>query len=199
MKKKTVGLVIGLGLLAVVGLAAAGVAVVYFAVTGVSNKPADEVQKRLVLNAQSLEPYDVELDPKCAKFTSRRNIDFTTEVEFEHDCEASNYYVSSAAEIAPTVRSARESFILDIGAFKTGVAIGSGELQPREGLLTIGEQRYGAIIRQEGRPVGNVFVARQGRVVHTLLLTGIYFDEPGDGDELFKPLLEESRRQFPPR
>ena len=199
MKNKTVALAVGLGLLAVIGLAAVGVGLVYVAVTGVSNKPADEVQKRLVMNAQSLERYDVELDPKCSKFNSRRNIDFTSEVEFEHDCEGSSYYVSSGAEIAPTVRSARESFILDIGAYKTGIAIGSGELQPRDGLLTIGEQRYAALIRQEGQPVGNVFIARQGRVVHTLLITGIYFDEPGDGDELFKPLLEESRRQFPPR
>ncbi|HVE72470.1 MAG TPA: hypothetical protein VNI54_13990 [Thermoanaerobaculia bacterium] len=199
MKKSTVALTVVLGLLVVVGLAAAVVAFFYFAVTGISTEPASDTQKRLVMNLESLDDYEVELDAKCAKLTAKRNIDFTTEIEFEHDCESSSIYVSSTAEIAPTVRSARESFVLGIGAYKTGVAIGSGELEPRGELLTVGDQRYGAIVRQNGAPVGNVFVVRQGRVVHALLITGIYFDDARDGDDLFKPLLEESRRLFLPR
>jgi hypothetical protein len=199
MKKSTIAWVVGLGLLAVIGIAAGVVAFFYFAVTGLSNKPATDVQKTLVMNVDSLDAYDVQLDPKCAKVTSRRNLDFTTEVEFEHDCEGSSFYVSSSAEIAPSEKSARESFVLSIGAYRTGVAIGSGELQPVDGLLTLGDQRYAAVMRQGVRPVGNVFVVRQGRVVHSLLLTGIYFDKARDGDDLLAPLLAESRRMYPPR
>ena len=44
--------------------------------------------------------------------------------------------------------------------------------------------------------VGNVFVVRQGRVLHTLVLAGIYFDDPDDIRELFEPLLEESKKQY---
>ena len=198
MKKSTVALTVGLGLLVVVALAAAVVAFFYFAVAGIDTKPASDEQRGLVLNLHSLAG-DIALDPKCAKFTAKRNIDFTTEVEFEHDCEGAGVYLSSTAEIAPTVRSARESFVLAVGAYRTGVAIGSGKLEPREELLTVGEQRYGAILRQNGAPMGNVFVVRQGRVVHALLISGVYFDEAGDGDRIFKPLLAESRRLFPAR
>jgi len=35
--------------------------------------------------------------------------------------------------------------------------------------------------------------------LHTLLITGVTFDEPGEVRDLFRPLVEESRRQFPPR
>lgn len=196
MKKSTIAIVVVLGLLGVVGLAAAVVAFGYFAVKGVSTDAPTDVQKRLVLSARSFEPFEVELDPKCIKFTSKRNLDRTRSIELEHDCEGSKVYISSGAEISPSVRDARESFLLSVGAYRTGVAIGAGELQPREDLLPVGEQRYAAIIRNGGNPVGNVFVVRQGRVLHSLLITGVYFDDPDDVRDLFAPLLEESKRQF---
>lgn len=198
MKKSTVAIVVVLGFLGVIGLAAAVVAVGYFAVNGVSSEPPTAEQKKLVLGPAAFEVYDVQLDPKCNKLTSKRNLDRTREIAFEHDCEGSDYYISSSAEISPTVRDARESFVISVGAFRTGVAIGDAELQPRAELLPFGDQRYAAIIHNtKKKPVGNVFVVRQGRVLHSLLLTGIYFDEAEDVRELLTPLLEESRRQFP--
>lgn len=197
MKKSTIAIAVVLGFLGVIGLAAAVVAFGYFAVKGVSTDPPDDVQKRLVLGAEAFEPFDLELDPKCIKFRSTRNLDRTRTIEFEHDCEGSNVFIASEAEISPSVRDARESFVLSVGAYKTGVAIGAGELQPRDELLPIGEQRYAAVIRNGGKPVGNVFVVRQGRVLHSLLVTGIYFEDAGDVRDLFEPLLAESKRQFP--
>lgn len=197
MKKSTVAIAVVLGVLGVIGLAAAVVAFGYFAVKGVSSEPPTEEQKRLVLSPSTFQTYDVTLDPKCITLTSKRNLDRTREITFEHECEAGGIYVSSAAEISPSVRDARESFVISVGAYRAGVAIGDAELQPREELLPLGEQRYAAIIRNGGKPVGNVFAVRQGRVLHSLLVTGIYFDQPEDVRELFTPLLEESRRQFP--
>lgn len=197
MKKSTVAIALVLGFLGVIGLAAAVVAFGYFAVKGVSSEPPTEEQKRLVLNAATFETYDVKLDPKCIKLTSKRNLDRTREISFEHDCDGSNVYVSSGVEICPSERDARESFVISVGAYRTGVAIGDGDLQPRDELLPLGEQRYAAIIRNAGKPVGNIFVVRQGRVLHSLLVTGIYFSEAEDVRELFTPLLAESRKQFP--
>ena len=197
MKKSTVVVAVVLGFLGVIGLAAAVVAFFYFAVNGLSSEAPTAEQKRLVLDAAAFDTYDVDLDPKCIKLVSKRNLDRTREISFEHDCEGSNLYVSSGAEISPSVRDARESFVISVGAYRTGVAIGDGELQPRDELLPLGDQRYAAIIRNSGKPVGNVFVVRQGRVLHSLLVTGIYFDEAEDVRELFTPLLAESRRQFP--
>jgi hypothetical protein len=197
MKKSTVAIAVALAVLGALGFAAAIVAFGYFAVKGISSGPPTEAQKRLVLNTAAFESYDVDLDAKCVKLTSKRNLDRTREIEFEHDCEGSDFYISSGAEICPSVRDARESFLLSVGAYRTGVAIGDGELQPRDELLPLGEQHYAAVIRNGGKPVGNVFVVRQGRVLHSLLVTGIYFEDPGDVRDLFTPLLEESRKQFP--
>ena len=199
MKKPAIALLIVGVFVAVVGVAGGVVAIGYYAVKGVATEPPSDEQKRLVLNAQSFTPFDIRLDPRCNRLLARRNLDRTREIEFEHDCEGSEVYVSSVAEISPTVRDARESFLISVGAYKAGVAIGSGELHPRDDLLTVGEQHYAGIIRNEGDPIGNVFIAREGRVLHTLLITGIYFDEPAAVRDLFHPLLEESRRQFPSR
>lgn len=197
MKKSTVAIAVVLGVLGATGFAAAVVAIGYFAVNGISSGPPTDAQKRLVLSAAAFEPYDLDLDAKCVKWTATRTLSRTREIEFEHECEGTTLYISSGAEINPSVREARESFLLSVGAYRTGVAIGDGELQPRDELLPLGEQHYAAVIRNGGNPVGNVFVVRQGRVLHTLLVTGIYFDEAEDVRELFTPLLEESRRQFP--
>ncbi|HYC87861.1 MAG TPA: hypothetical protein VEO54_01515 [Thermoanaerobaculia bacterium] len=197
MKKSTVAIAVVLGFLGVIGLAAAVVAFGYFAVKGVSSGPPTEAQKRLVLSAAAFDSYEVDLDPKCVQLTSKRNLDRTHEISFEHDCEGSDIYVSSGAEICPSVRDARESFVISVGAYRTGVAIGDAELQSRAALLPLGDERYAAIIRNNGKPVGNVFVVRQGRVLHSLLVTGLYFDKAEDVRELFTPLLAESKKQFP--
>jgi hypothetical protein len=197
MKKSTVAIAVGLGALGAIGFAAAVVAFGYFAVNGISSGPPTDAQKRLVLNAAAFDSYDLDLDPKCVKLTSKRGLDRTHEIEFEHDCEGTTLYISSGAEISPTAREARESFLLSVGAYRTGVAIGDGELQPRDELLPLGEQHYAAVLRKGGNPVGNVFVVRQGRVLHTLMVTGLYFEDADDVRGLFTPLLEESRRQFP--
>lgn len=199
MKKPVIALLVVGVFVAVVAVAGGIAAIGYYAVNGISTKPPTEEQQRLVLNAASLRTYDVTLDAKCNKLMSRRNLDRTHEIEFEHDCEGAEVYVSSIAEINPSVREARESFVISVGAYKAGVAIGSGQLQPRDDLLTVGDQHYAGVINNEHGAVGNVFIIRQGRVLHTLLITGLYFDEPGDVRDLFAPLLEESRRQFPPR
>jgi hypothetical protein len=200
MKKSTVAIIVVVALVAVVGLAAAVVAIGYFAVKGVTSDPPTEAQKRLVLTTAAFEQYDVDIDPKCVTFVSKRNLDFTREIEFEHECEGGNFYFSSGAEISPSERDARESFTLTIGAYRTGMAIGGGELVPRDELLPLGDQHYAAVIRnKDGNTAGNVFVVRQGRVIHSLLLTGLYFDGPEHVRPLFEPLLEESRRQFPAR
>jgi hypothetical protein len=200
MNKPAIAIALVAGFLAVVVIAGGVVAIGYFAANGIAAVPTD-AQKRLVLSSKDFEQYEIELDPKCGKLEARRNLDRTFDVEYTHDCgDEDVVLISSIAEINPTLRDARQSFVINIGVYKTGVKIGSGELHPRDELLTLGDEHFAGVIHSTaGTPSGNVFLVRQGRVVHTLLVTGLYFDENGDGDRLLAPLIEESRRQYPAR
>ena len=42
----------------------------------------------------------------------------------------------------------------------------------------------------------SVFVVQQGRVLHALVTTGIYLDDPDVVHDLFAPLLEEWKKQY---
>jgi hypothetical protein len=197
VKASTVVLAIVLALCGVASVVAIIAGLIYFGGRGISSRPATDAERRLILSATSFEKFGETLEPKCQKYTSRVNLDGTREVELEYDCgESSAVFITSEAEICRSVREARESFALSIGAYKAGLTIGGGTVEARPELLSLGDQHYAALVRSGTNVVGCVFVVRQGRVVHALVTTGIYFDDPDDIRDLFAPLLEESKKQY---
>jgi hypothetical protein len=52
------------------------------------------------------------------------------------------------------------------------------------------ESRFG-VLRVKDKPFGNVFIARRGKTVVYLLVTGIYFEDPESVEELLNPYLEK--------
>jgi hypothetical protein len=51
-------------------------------------------------------------------------------------------------------------------------------------------------VRSGSKNAGNVFVVRQGRVVYSILITGLYFDEEEPVKELIAPLLEQGTKLY---
>ena len=199
MSRASIALVLVLivaSLISVVGIVAA---LVYFGDRGISQRPATDAEKRLVLTPAMLAGYGIaSKDPQCQKLHTKRNLDGTLEVVLEHDCE--KIFVSSSAEIAPTLKSARETYSAGIAVFRSTMAVlGKGaKLHPRPDLLTAGDEHYAALIVNGENTVGSIFVARQGRVVHSLVFTGIYFERPEEVAAVFASLLEESKKQYTP-
>ena len=194
MKKSTVALIVVLGTIGVLAVAGIVAALGYFAVHGISSRAASEAEKQLVVDAEALVPYGAEVDPKCGKYTTTRNLDATMAIEYE--CETDSLYIQSTAEVNPNVRDARQSFLIAMGAYKAGVAIGDGTLERRDSLLDLGDDSYAAMVRAGDRNAGNVFVVRQGRVVYSIMITGLYFDEAEPVEELIAPLLEAGTKQY---
>jgi hypothetical protein len=98
------------------------------------------------------------------------------------------------------VRDARQMFLINIGAYKAGVAIGSDKvtLDRRDTILgKLGDDRYAAIMRSGTKNAGNVFIVRQGRIVHSVMITGLYFDDPGSAEELLATVVEQGKSVRP--
>jgi hypothetical protein len=88
--------------------------------------------------------------------------------------------------------------VINIGA-KAGVAIGSdtASLHRRDDLLgDLGEDRYAALLRSGNKNAGNLFIIRQGRVVHSLMFSGIYFEDAESAQELLAPVVEEAKKRY---
>ena len=196
MKKSNVVLIIVLataGVLCVAGMIAL---FGYFAVKGVSSRPATDAEKELVVDAATLIEYGAEADAKCGEYKMTRNLDATTMISYE--CDSESLYVLSSAEINPTPRDARQSFVLEIGAYKAGVALGGSDatLHRRDELLGgLGDDRYAAIIQSGGKNAGNILIVRQGRILHSVMITGLYFDDAEPIRELMTPVVEAGKKQ----
>jgi hypothetical protein len=190
-------------------------ALVYFGYKGVGAREASGDERKLVITTASLSQFGIDgLDPKAEKLTSKRSLDGAREIECEY--ESGEMFFVSNAEIHRRPRDAKESFALTIGAWKTGLALGTtAKIEPApdliggvvraSGLLPGGEQagdlqqtddRYAGYIKNDGKIVGNVFLVRNGRVLHSLLISGVYFDDPEDVRTLIAPLIAESTRRF---
>lgn len=201
MRARTLVIAGGLAVAAVIALAGAVAAFVYFAVNGVSLREPSAKERRLVVSSKSLAPFGVEgIDTRCESWKATRNLDFNLEIEYAYDsekCSKDTLVITAGAEIDSSVRSARESFKLAVGAYNTGAVLGGAAIKASPELLTIGEQRYAGVFHRDDEPVGNLFIVRQGRVTHSLLVVGITFSDPTDVRAIFEPILDESSRQFP--
>lgn len=198
MKKSTIALLVagavGVGVLAILGLISG---LIWLSERGgmFSSKPSSDADRKLVVEAAALVAYGAEVDPKCGTYKTTRSFNLTTYIEYQ--CDADSLSVLSSAEIRPTLHDARQRFLVNIGGFKAGVALGSdATLERRDDLLgTLGDQRYAATILSGGKAAGNVFVVRQGKIVHSLILTGLYFDDPDTAQALLAPVVEAGKKQ----
>jgi hypothetical protein len=168
--------------------------------------PADASgeERRLMVTTESLEPFGVENTGRRGEtLKSVRQIDGTRDIEYvyssKNDPQAgTSLYVFSKVQVLAISLSAMQLFKMEQLAIRATVGLGDKvKLRPRPDLLTAGDQRYAATIERDGKPTGNIFIIRQGRVVHTVTISGFAFEKPESAEQLFAEPLAESKRQFP--
>jgi hypothetical protein len=182
-----------IGGIAVIAAAVAGF--FYFAANGLSRREPTAEEKKLVITSQRMSEYAEGVDASCEKLTSKRGIDGTREIESDYFCEDSALIYTSSAEISRNALEARQSFRLGVVAYAAGARIGGVTVHHTASLLQAGDEHFAAELRQNDKPVGNVFVVRQGRIVLSLFLVGVYFDDAEDAKALMDPLLQEAARR----
>jgi len=189
---------------ALVACAVLGALLVYVAVRGIGARQPTREEKRLLLTVGALEDYGVG-DPtasQCEVWTAKWNVDRSLELEYEYDTDRHpqgrrRFYLDSEAEINRSVRDARESYSMSVAAYKVGMALAGGvKVRAWDRSLSAGDQSYVADLLRDDEPVGNIVVVRQGRVLHSLIIIGLYFTKAEDLGSLLAPVLAESRERY---
>jgi hypothetical protein len=83
---------------------------------------------------------------------------------------------------------------LSEGAEKIGLLIGlrAGGVEEREVRMQPGDDRSRLrVLVKGGKPLGNVFTAREGRKTYVLMLAGLYFEDAEDWKKLSEPKLQQ--------
>jgi hypothetical protein len=189
------------GLGGVLGLTSFGL-VVWWTVRSLTHPlPPTAEEKRLVLTAKALEPFGFEnYNPDAESLTVLRQFGTRT-IHYAYDSRKvpktpGHLVITSITEVHPQSLNAVQSYQMQKVGVKAGLALSGGvKMVDAPALLAkTAEIGYAAFLKNDGY-VGNVFIIRQGRVIHTITMIGFYFDDPDEVKQLLGPLLAESKKQ----
>jgi hypothetical protein len=184
-----VGLVFSLG--AIIGLGA------LFNLTGSSVALADS-ERELIVDISHLTGWIPDYSPDFTgeSLKKTRYIDDSYEIEYTYELPDDDEapYLSYTLTFEPSEGDAGTTYTALWGGTKIGFAIfGEVEVEVKEQneIFRWGDDSRFALLYASGQPFGNVFVARKGKRVVYLLVSGIYFDESESFSSFLSPYLEK--------
>lgn len=193
------------GLMAVAGVATFGY-LMYATIRETANPKARPEDRKLVVTASDLAPFGVkEIDSTRESFTAQKLIDGTRMIEYSYFDPAgapdgSAIHLTSSAQVFLNPLSTIQMYKMQQIGLTTGFAAGKERriVEAPKLLRTGADQQYAAVMvdKATGKPVGNLFLVRQGRAMFSLSVMGITFDDPATVEKLLGPPLAEARRRF---
>lgn len=166
-------------------------------------KPTGD-DRRLVLTAEALVPFGApQPDPAHETLSTVKQIDGTRTIEYEYEppfgTETRRVTLACTTMVHAHSLSARQAFHLQQLGTKGGMALAAkhAKLVEAPQLLTIGDAHWAAVIQTTGgEKTGNVLVMRQGRVIYTVIISGLALEKAEDANRLMAPLVAEADRRF---
>lgn len=152
--------------------------------------------KALLLQASALVPYGYGFQKiaQHEKFIKTRDFDGTIELEYEFETPDSEADDPLYMDVVVTVSRKRSDAKVSHGAEKLGVSAGlklHGIVQEEKSdFYKYGDASSFFILKKDGKPVGNYFSMREGTKTYTILLAGLYIDDPEVWKELVEPKLK---------
>jgi hypothetical protein len=164
--------------------------------------PPTEADRRIVLTADKLMPLGIdEPNADAETLTAVRNFDGSVNIEYEYssarDPYAESYLaVSSSVFVFPNALSAMQMYKMQQLGLKAGTKLAKLKLTEMPQLHDLGDQRYAALMSRDGEPYGNLFLIREGRVVHMSTISGVVMDERSEAEKVLGPVIAETKKQF---
>jgi hypothetical protein len=160
-------------------------------------KPSvSESEKALFLRARDLVEYGYEFKPidKYESFAKTKYFDGSCELEYEFQTPESEQDHPLYLSVTVTIERKKSDALLSRGAEKIGLQIGLKrggiKIQEVKEFKKYGDDSSFSLLTKDGHPVGNILSLRVGPRLYTVLLAGIYIDDPQIWDELILPKLK---------
>lgn len=179
----TLGAVVGLGAL--------------FNMTGTSVALAAG-ERDLVVDISHLQGWmkDYAPNPAGETLSKTRYIDDSFEIEYVYDLPQDDEapYLSYTVTFEPDESDASTTYVSLWGGTKVGFYVFGDvqvEVQEKNEIFRWGDESRFGLLRTGDRPFGNVFVAKKGKRVVYLLVSGIYFNDSESFSDFLTPYLEK--------
>lgn len=159
-------------------------------------EPATAAERALMIDVSIVEDaLAFEADPSKEKATRLKYFDGSLELDYTYDDPRDDApflthvisYERKSSDAVATYATQWGSAKLMLAATGEDVEI----VEPADGYKW-GEQSSFGVITAAGNPFGNVFVARKGKMVVYVVLSGVYYDDAEVFREVFEPYLEKA-------
>ncbi len=154
-----------------------------------------ESEKVLFLRAHDLVEYGYEFQPidKYESFTKTKYFDGSYELKYEFQTPESEQDHPLYLSVTVTIEREKSDTLFSQGAEKIGLQIGlrreGVKIQEVKGFKKYGDDSSFSLLTKDGHVVGNIFTLRAGTRLYTVILAGMYIDDPQIWDELILPKL----------
>ena len=158
-----------------------------------------EAEHSLLVQVDDLIPFGVV--PRQGRFAetcrAKRNVDGSLELEYTYDVlnGDSRFTLKSEAEVCATAADAAASFRARASAYRLGTRFAGGRGKrwlDQPDLPGVGAANSVGQVQVDGKPAGSVVVVLQDRTVFSVLLSGVFIDDPADWAALFAPHLAQA-------
>ena len=190
--------------LVVVGLTCltgSGLVAAFIAVSKASGDlPMTEADRALLVTTDDLAARveDFEVRPGVEQLTKKKSFDGSTELEYEYKPPEGALFLSSSLTTERTTSAASTTYASLRVGHGIGFAMSSSKttkLEERNDLFKWGDESHHSLITNNGKPVGNLFAARKGKYIYTVMLVGVYFDSEDTMGDLLLPKLEQMTQE----
>ena len=174
----------------------------YLYVSNVKELPVSQAEWDVVVDAHDVAEWlpDLEVATLQEELAKIRYIDRSYEVSYEYNPDDASVYVSSSLSIERNLSDALTGYLPLWTATLAGFKLSGSddiEIEALEDFFEWGDQSKMGLIRSGGEPSGHLFVARKGKKIFFLLLSGIYFDDAEMWADFLLPTLNQINQYHP--
>jgi hypothetical protein len=202
-KFRALWVVVILAVVCIVGAAVLAIAMATLVMFTPSEEAVTAEQRKLVVDIRAVAAQIDDYAPDASRETAvqRRYFDRSVDIDYTYERAAGDdIYVKCVYSMAATPGEAKVVYRERCSdrAWKKALAVLKNvELVERNDIFRWGDESRLVVVRAEGKPRGNIFVARKGAAVFYLLITGACFDKQEAFSSLVRPTLARIDASLP--
>jgi hypothetical protein len=161
-------------------------------------EPVAERDRDIILRVADLADYGIKFQDaaRYEKFEKLRYFDGSYELTYEFELpDAATRADAVYMQVLASVEKDESGAALSQGGEKIGFGFGMKlegiHAEERKNFFRYGDHSAFFVLVKDGQPIGNYFSTRFGVRVYSILVAGVYFDDPAAWSALVTPKLEK--------
>ena len=164
------------------------------------NQPVTAEDRTLLVTTDDLAARvaDFEVQSGVEQLKKTKGLDGSVVLEYEYKPTGGALFLNTTVTTERSASTATTNY----ASLRVGHGLGFSmsadkqtKMEDRNDLFSWGDESHHALITHSGKPVGNLFAARKGRHIYSVMVVGVYFDSTETIGDLLLPKLEQLAKQ----